>query len=182
MVKDVIDGLPAQAAGIRPGDVLVEVRGRRFDAFGEGRRARLRFAQNFVDIVRAAVPGEELAVAVIRDGARLELRLVIAAATPDLQVLVDAEELLGLALTDGGRIMGIRPDSEIAGWPNADLLVGGVITEIIGRSVTSQSDLSEALDNLRRLAQLGQVGTIAVGFKLRDGSAILVQDFPIARS
>ncbi len=182
VVKDVIDGLPAQAAGIRPGDVLVEVRGRRFDAFGEGRRARLRFAQNFVDIVRAAVPGEELAVAVIRDGARLELSLVIAAASPDLQVLVDAEELLGLALSDRGRIMGIRPDSEIAGWPNADLLVGGVITEIIGRSVTSQSELSEALDNLRRLAQLGQVGTIAVGFKLRDGSAILVQDFPIARS
>jgi len=182
VVKDVIAGLPAQAAGIRPGDVLVEVRGRRFDAFGEGRRARLLFAQNFVDIVRAAVPGEELAVAVIRDGERKELRLVIAAASPDLQVLVNAEVLLGLTLGEDGRIMGIRPGSEIESWPNADLLIGGVFTEIIGRSVATQGDLSEALDNLRRLVQLGQVGTIAIGFRLRDGSAILVQDFPIARS
>ena len=182
VVKDVIAGLPAQAAGIRPGDVLVEVRGRRFDSFGEGRRARLLFAQNFVDIVRAAVPGEELAVTVIRDGERKELRLVIAAASPDLQVLVNAEQLLGLTLGEGGRIMGIRPGSEIDSWPNADLLLGGVITEIIGRSVATQGDLSEALDNLRRLVQLGQVGTIAVGFRLRDGSAILVQDFPIERA
>ncbi len=182
VVKEVYPGLPAEAAGIRPGDILVEVRGRRFDAFGEGPRARIRFAQNFVDIVRAAVPGEELEVTVIRGDQRLELPLEIAAASPDLQVFVDAEDLLGLQLGERGRrIVGIHPGSEIEAWRNAKRLEGAQITEIIGRPVRTRSELGEALVDLRRLVQLGQVGTVAVGFKLADGASILVQDFPIAR-
>jgi len=181
VVKEVIDGLPADLAGVKAGDVLVEVRGRRFDAFGEGPRARLRFSQNFVDIVRAAVPGEALEVTVIRGGERLELRLVIAAASRDVQVLVDADELLGLQLAEDQRIRGIRPGSEISEWQSADKLVQARITGLLGRALTSQAQLAEALDDLRQLAQLGQVGTVAVGFTFPDGSAILVQDFPIER-
>ncbi|MEZ4381432.1 MAG: trypsin-like peptidase domain-containing protein [Nannocystaceae bacterium] len=182
VVTEVIPGLPAEAAGIRPGDELVEVRGRRYDAFGEGKEARLRFAQNFVDIVRAAVPGEELAVTVIRGDETLELRLEIAAASPDLQVAVDAEELLGLQLEKTGlQIAGLHPNAEIRKWgPEVERLAGARITQIIGRKIKDRAELGEVLADLRQLVAFGRVGTVAIGFALPEGE-ILVQDFPIAR-
>lgn len=182
VVDKVTPGLPAEAAGIRPGDVIVEVRGRRYDAFGEGPEARQRFAQNFVEMVRSLVPGESLEVAVVRGDGVVNLALTIAPATPHLQIAIDAEELLGLVLADEGPVVeAVRPGSEISGWRHIDRLIGARITRILDRPVQSRDDLGTALALLRQLVELGRQGTIAVSFTLKNGREVVVQDFPIDR-
>ena len=63
-VIDVREGLPAAKAGIEPGDVIIEVDGRRLE-----RRDVL------MDILKEREPGDELKVIVLRDGEKQKLRL-----------------------------------------------------------------------------------------------------------
>ena len=176
-------GSPAERAGLRPGDVIVEVRGRRFDALGTGVEARRRFGQNFVDVVRALMPGERLDVTVIRGDEPVALQVEVAAATAADQARIDADELLGLVIGDDDlRVVGIQPRAEIAAWRGAERLVGARITAIIGRPVATHADLGAALAVLRQRVHLGRRGTISIAFALPSGGAIVVEDFPIAPS
>ncbi|HEY8376233.1 MAG TPA: trypsin-like peptidase domain-containing protein, partial [Nannocystis sp.] len=102
-VSRVLPGRPADAAGLRKDDLIVEAQGQRFDAFGTGPEAQVRLANHFVQTVRALLPGEILQLTVVRGEERLRLNIPVAAAPPDQQVLIDADALLGLRLDDTRR-------------------------------------------------------------------------------
>ena len=67
---------------------------------GAGELARARLAREFVQMVRGLIPGETLALTVLRDETRVPVTLVVAAAPADRQVFIDAEELLGVLLDE----------------------------------------------------------------------------------
>lgn len=66
VVERVTSGGPAAAAGIRPGDVIVEAAGR-----------KIRSAYQAVDLILARQPGESIAFLVQREGERIPVRVVL---------------------------------------------------------------------------------------------------------
>src|SRR5579883_2508231 len=71
LIKEVQQGASADRAGLRPGDVVVELDGE-----------RVRSAAQFARLVEESVPGREVRAIVLREGRRVELRLVPASAEP----------------------------------------------------------------------------------------------------
>lgn len=180
VVGSVLDGRPAAVAGLRPGDVIVEAQGQRFDAFGTGSEAQSRLAADFVQTVRGILPGEVLQVAVVRGPDRLVLTIPVAAAPPDQQVLIDADALLGLSLDEARRepiVRGLRPDAPIFRSRGRELLIGARLSEIAGNPVHTRDDLGPLLAELR---QIGRFANVQVGFVLPDGRALRVRDFPVS--
>mgnify|MGYP002777808892 CR=1 FL=1 len=179
-VGKVLEGRPAAAAGLRPGDVIVEAQGQRFDAFGTGPAAQQRLAEHFVQTVRGLLPGEVLQVTVVRGAERLALSIPVAAAPPDQQVLIDADALLGLRLDEERPepvVKALRPDAPIARWRGRELLLGARLTELAGIPVKTRGDLGPLLSELR---QIGRFASVQVGFVLSDGHALHVRDFPVS--
>jgi S1-C subfamily serine protease len=183
LVIDAVDpGSPADAAGLRSGDVIVELRGRRFDALGSGVEARKLFGASFVDVVRSLMPKERLEITVVRGEEAVALSLEIAAANAEEQARIDAEELLGLQLDPTGQIRGIVQGSEIAAWRGSARLRGARITSVIGRPVATIEALGAALADLRQVVTLGRRSAISVTFALSGGGSIVVENFPISLS
>jgi len=183
LVIDAVDaGSPADAAGLRPGDVIVELRGRRFDALGSGVVARKQFGASFVDMVRSLMPQERLEITVVRGEEVVALSLEIAAANAEEQARIDAEELLGLLLDPEGKIRGWAPGSEIAAWRSHERLAGAQIRSIVGRRVASLEELGAALADLRQVVTRGRRSAISVTFELANGGEIVVENFPISLS
>ena len=72
LVGSVITGSPAEAAGFRPGDIILSV---------DGQITNARFAEEIPDfnlLVSGLPIGKEIAVAVLRDGAEQTLKVVLA--------------------------------------------------------------------------------------------------------
>jgi serine protease Do len=131
VIATVPPGSPAQACGIRPGDVLI--------AMGE------RPVQNGLDCHRTLLgrqPGDEVPVALLRNGEEVRLGLVLSEPDLALPPIADrAWQLLGLRLTPapvqtvqslstryrgGMRVTAVRPSSPAAreGIRSGDILVG----------------------------------------------------------
>jgi serine protease Do len=154
MVDRVVPEGPAEKAGLRAGDILVEMRGRRYDEFGEGVRGRYQFMIEFGRVVRLLRPGEELPLTVLRGEEVRNVSIVVEAASAARQARIDAARLLGVKLReDDSRpiIEAVLPDGEVGKIPGAvEGLRGLEITGILGRSVGSVEELGEILEKLKR--------------------------------
>src|SRR5690606_5161907 len=101
VLEEVHPGLPAEKAGLRPSDVVVELRGKRLDGLA-GNSTPRELASYLQKTVRSMFSGERLAVTIVRDGEVIEIPVEIGSASERDQAYIDAEELLGLELLRQG--------------------------------------------------------------------------------
>ena len=187
IIKKIVANQPAARAGLREGDIIVALRGRRYDSFGTGPAAQVAIAEEFVRVIRALIPGERLELTVVRGGTIVPLTIEAAAATAEQQLLIDGDELLGLVFVKktaaGGEryeIAAVRPGSAVAGLRGANQLVGAEIVRIIGRAVGSVNDLGAALADIRERVSPGGGGRISITFKLASGREAVVPHYPLS--
>jgi serine protease Do len=155
VVDDVRAGSPAETAGVRRGDVVIE-----FD--GE----RVRSGRQLSRLVQETAPGRTVDMTVLRDGSRVTLAVSPALARADgvedfagefrrRFELLPGEVRLGVSvqlLTDqlathfgvkaGLLVLEVEADSPAAA---ARLVAGDVITHVAGREADDVSDLTSAV-------------------------------------
>jgi len=150
LVSSVVDGSPAQKAGLQRGDVITEYNGR-----------KIARSEELPRVVAETPIGREVPMTVLRDGKPVTLTVRIAqleepspkvAATggekPVLGVSVepltpDMARQLGLSESRGILVRGVEDDSPAA---NAGLRPGDVIVEVDRHPVASVNELRQALD------------------------------------
>ena len=173
---------PAALAGMREGDVIVSLRGRRQDQLDASPAGRREFAEKLGETIRSLIPGETLELEVVRGDAVVELDLTVTAASPAHQASIDAERLLGLRLEpamDNTTVVELVRGSPIAQTSGAELLLGAKIVSLFGQSVEDRAELGERLASLRTWAASGGRRTIAIGFELADGRRLAASNFPL---
>ncbi len=180
MVNRVFDGMPAQVAGIRPGDVIVEFNGE-----------KVSDAQHFMRLIWMARAGSEIRLGIIRRGQKLEIPVtlvsreeMLAAATDQAEPTTTPEERwLGIEVETSTPQLAERMSSEYQpGVIVLDVDVGGsaydkgirpgmIIAEINHQEIRNLSDYNEvvnALADRRKAVSLlvydrrGNTGYIAV--------------------
>lgn len=163
------EGSPAARAGLRAGDTIVEVRGKRLDGLEvSGDTGAL--ALHLASTVRSMFAGEQLALSVVRGGELVALSVEIGPATPKRQALIDAEELLGLQLdTDKAApiVVGVLPTSPL--HPLARQLQGARLVRLVDEDIETLEQLGESLAQMRTVVRSQQRG-VAVLIGFRDAS------------
>lgn len=181
-VTEVFDG-PAKEAGLRKDDVIVEIRGKRYDELGDGEQGRRKFMRIFGRRVRSLIPGESLQVTVVRDGATKTIDIVAAPASDVRQARVDSEELLGLVLAeerDEPVVYRVADGSAVSAYRDAnELLVGAEITKVAGRPVKNILTLGEVLLDLKDWAREGGDRSVSLSFRDQEGEVRTVIAFPL---
>ncbi|MEE9382138.1 MAG: trypsin-like peptidase domain-containing protein [Nannocystaceae bacterium] len=178
-VQRVLDG-PAKRAGMRAGDVLVGVRGMRYDDFGATKWGRAAILKRFIEQVRALIPGERLEVRVVRNQKVVQLDIEAEAVSAQTQARLDASALLGLKLAKGSenaRVVGIVPGSAIAGHRGSGRFVGAEITHVLGHPVSDLETLGETLHEVKKWAR--HRSTVAIDFRGKSGERWQTQGFPL---
>lgn len=177
VVGNVESGGPADVAGLRRGDVIVALRGKRLDGLEDTSIGSL--GAHLQKTVRGMFEGEVLAVMVVRGTETHDLQVEIAAASARDQVGIDAEEQLGLRLdgdADQPTVVTVLPGTRL--WGDPEALVGSRIRSVMGADITSYEDLAGRLSEVRRLRQdRGAAPRVLLGVELADGtpSAALLQ-------
>ncbi|MCA9708556.1 MAG: trypsin-like peptidase domain-containing protein [Myxococcales bacterium] len=166
---DVVEVLPdgaAERAGLREGDRVVEIRGKRLDGLPQTGSVD-DLTLHLVSTVRSMFPGERLALTIVRDGAIEALEVEVGAAPSDRQVVIDAEDLLGLRLRHGSGVPVI--EAALPGTPFDELrdLRGVEVVRLVDRTIASMEDLGAELTKLRDLVRSGH-GPIRVRVGLHD--------------
>jgi S1-C subfamily serine protease len=182
-ISAVDDGRAAAAAGMQPGDVIVSLRGRRYDELDASERGRNSFGALVGETIRGLLPGETLSVEVVRDQQLLALEIVVEAASLDRQARIDAQRLLGLYLDEASKdavVVGLVPGSPIAAMRGAHILEHARIVGLFGRDVANVEQLGERLGMLRSWASGGTGRSISISFETADGQALGVTNFPLA--
>jgi serine protease Do len=176
LVTQTYEGDPADKAGIKEGDVIVAVDGKRIASSRELSRT-----------VAEAGVGNKMSLTVLRDGREKEIDVKLAkrpdteptmargeARSDDLGLKVreidpEIAERLGLdENTKGVVVTGVNPDSKAA---EADIRQGDVVIEINRKPVTSLEDYTAQLrkidtgDTVQMLLRRGGGGLVAVKFK-----------------
>jgi S1-C subfamily serine protease len=182
VVQSVQPGSPAETAGLRDGDVIVE-----FD--GE----RVRSAQQLTRLVRETPPGRRVTAAVIRDGKRTPLQVVPETSRLDLPFNADrlresmdrfrtmGRGALGLVTQemtpelaqyfgakDGVLVTAVVKDSPAE---KATIKVGDVITECDGVAVDHPRDLVRAV-----VSRQGEVALKVIRDKKELTVKVMVDD------
>lgn len=166
---------PAAKAGLMAGDVLVEIRARRYDELDAGREGRSLFGREFQQTVRSLLPSETLAIEVVRGSEVLAMELTVEATSPEGQARIDAEELLGIELAEGRTpiVANLLASSALGRQRGAaEILAGAKIVEIFGEPVTSVEQLGERLAALSK-SPVGGARSIAVMFETPQGKRVL---------
>jgi len=148
LVADVMKGGPAEAAGVRAGDVVVDLNG-----------TRIREVPDLQRRVAGLAPGERVRVGVVRDGARQPVTVTIAEMPADEPTLLAAAGTEGFGL----QVEPLSPDVaerlnllvshglvvvEVASGSPADragLRRGDVILEVARQPVSDAQSLGQAL-------------------------------------
>ena len=176
LVTQTYEGDPADKAGIKEGDVIVAVDGKRIASSRELSRT-----------VAEAGVGNKMSLTVLRDGREKEIDVKLAkrpdteptvargeARSDDLGLKVreidpEIAERLGLdENTKGVVVTGVNPDSKAA---EADIRQGDVVIEINRKPVTSLEDYKDQLrkidtgETVQMLLRRGGGGLLAVKFK-----------------
>lgn len=160
LVNSVIEGEPAAKAGLRDGDVIVEIAGAPVASPNELSRR-----------VASLRPGEKASVKVLRDGKTRNLTVTLGKRDDGDQVASeepandndDVTVSLGMRVTElndalrqqfrvpnnveGVMVTGVRPGSPAQ---EAGLRAGVVILQVDGEEVTSGEDLSAKIENAKK--------------------------------
>jgi serine protease Do len=161
------DGSAARA-GLRVGDLVVEVRGKRLDGVPDGGDPNA-LSLHLQSTVRTLFPGERLPLTVVRGETVERIEVEVGAAPSDRQAAIDAEELLGLELRPGtAEIAGALPGSPFATLQRP--LQGMQIVGLVDRTIGSGEDLANELGRLRELRR-ESAGPLEVLVGLRDAQA-----------
>jgi serine protease Do len=138
LVTALVKGGPAEHAGLRRGDLVTRLAGH-----------KIQSARDFYAIVETSTPGQDVAIEVLRDGARQELS-ARAERISDDGVATLAERLLGLALqkakAGGFQVASVRARSaaEKIGFQSGDVVIG-----INGRPLEDADALRRAVLDLQ---------------------------------
>ncbi|MFV8756806.1 S1C family serine protease [Nannocystaceae bacterium ST9] len=182
-VGRVLPDAPAAKAGLAVGDVIVEIRGRRYDDLDAGREGRALFGREFQQTVRSLLPSETLAIEVVRGRELLDIELTVEATSPEGQARIDTEALLGIMLAEGRRkptvasLLGTGALGRQRGA--AQMLEGATIVEVFGEPVTSVEQLGERLAALSNAPSGGARRSISVVFETKTGERLLA-NIPLA--
>jgi serine protease Do len=154
LVADVIRGAPAEKAGVKPGDVILEINGR-------------EIANNaaFRSVVSFLMPGSEAVLAVVRDGVRQTLKAQVGTFPGDdraggagsimlstlgltvenLNARIAAE--LGYEEGDGILVAEVEEGSPAA---QAGILAGHLIVSVDRKPVRNLGELEQAFEQVPR--------------------------------
>ena len=177
-VEQVFPGLPADNAGIQPGDVLLKFKGREIEE-----------QQDFIFMVASTPPGTDVEVEVFRDGQ--VFTQIISLTLRETENLSSNEDggsqnlqeqfgvvVFGLTLAErltenlsqdegGVRIAAIAPASPLA---EAGLQVGDIIQEVDTARIFDSANLYDAL----RAAQADGLEIVRIAY-LREGEAAIAE-------
>ena len=168
---------PASKAGMRVGDIIVEVRGRRLDGGMTGTSARLNFLREFMDVARNLLPGEELSLTVARAGKLVPVSITVQAASDEEQSRFDVESVFGLRLYESAepKIVGFLPGSRLEGDPQAQrLLLDHKITLVGSQEIRTVADLGAVAATLKPVAGEGRGRRVRMRLESPKGEAIEV--------
>lgn len=153
LVSDVMEGSPAEQAGIKQGDVVVEFNGK-----------KVKSSTELPHIVASTPVGKEVAMKVIRDGAELTLQVKIGelkeeqvaamtSSSPKTKLGIDIQELnpalsrkFGIKGEKGVVITEVEPDSP---GDAAGLQPGDLILEINRMKVTTVNQVRRVLEKTK---------------------------------
>jgi serine protease Do len=133
LVARVIAGSPAQAAGLRPGDIITAVAGRPIDS-----------REAFSTLTATVAAGQPLPLTVSRDGATKSVSVRPTEAPNDLGLRI-LHEIAGLTVIDQNHAVVIDDVARGSRGQNIGLSQGDVIVGVNGNEVTSVRDLNQAL-------------------------------------
>jgi serine protease Do len=133
LVARVISGSPAQAAGLRPGDIITAVAGRPVDS-----------REAFSTLTATVAAGQPLPLTVARDGATQSISVRPSEAPADLGLRI-LWEIAGLRVIDQSRTVVIDEVASGSKGENIGLARGDVIVGVNGTEVASVKDLNQAL-------------------------------------
>jgi serine protease Do len=155
LVSEVTKGGPAEQAGIRRKDIVVEFNGKKIDD-----------QHDLPSLVAVTPVGEKVKVKALREGVEKEFTVAIGELKDEGAPMAEADEkkedLLGMATAendsseaqklgvsekDGVTIVAIRPDGPAA---ESGMQPGDVIKEINNQPVKSAKDYSAAISKLKK--------------------------------
>ncbi len=166
---------PAQRAGLMPNDVIVEVRGRRYDGTTRDQPARVEFLRDFMNVARNLLPGEELELTLARRGERVPVRIVVQAATDAEQAHIDVEAVLGLRLYDRDApvVLAFVPGSRLEGNRQAQrMLLDHRITVVGTRKIETIDDLGRVAATLKPLLAEGRGRKVRMRLESEKGEVV----------
>jgi serine protease Do len=133
LVARVISGSPAQAAGLRTGDIITAVAGKPIDS-----------REAFSTLTATVAAGQPLPLTVARDGKTESISVRPSEAPGDLGLRI-LWEIAGLRVADRGRAVVIDEIARGSRSENIGLAQGDVIVGVNGVEVASVKDLNQAL-------------------------------------
>jgi S1-C subfamily serine protease len=136
LVGRVREGTPAARAGVRRGDLVTAVDGH-----------VVRSAREVYEILERATPGQELRLALVRDGESLEVR-ARAAPFPSELVPELGERLLGMKLSAARGAYRVDAVRDASGAARIGVEPGDLVLAINGRSLSDPDALRRAVIDL----------------------------------
>jgi len=133
LVARVISGSPAQAAGLRTGDIITAVAGRPVDS-----------REAFSTLTATVAAGQPLPLTVARDGKTESISVRPSEAPHDLGLRI-LWEIAGLRVADQNRTVVIDEIARGSRSENIGLAQGDVIVGVNGVEIASVKDLNQAL-------------------------------------
>jgi serine protease Do len=133
LVARVIAGSPAQAAGLRPGDIITAVAGRPIDS-----------REAFSTLTATVAAGQPLSLTVSRDGSTKSVSVRPTEAPNDLGLRI-LHEIAGLTVIDQNHAVVIDDVARGSRGENIGLSQGDVIVGVNGNEITSVKVLNQAL-------------------------------------
>ena len=153
LVSDVVDNSPAEKAGLKRGDVILEYNGKQTDD-----------PSLFRNMVASTPPGEEQVVKVLRDNMTVTLKVTLGELPAELRAEADGLQnaLKGVSVQDitpdlakklnlPGRVKGVIVSDLDEDSPAAGLLMqGDVIQEINRKRITSVKEYREMVSGIKK--------------------------------
>jgi serine protease Do len=133
LVARVISGSPAQAAGLKAGDIITAVAGRAVDS-----------REAFSTLTATVAAGQPLSLTVARGGSTQSISVRPSEAPGDLGLRI-LREIAGLRVIDQNRTVVIDEVARGSRSENIGLAQGDVIVGVNGAEVTSVKDLNQVL-------------------------------------
>ena len=133
LVARVFNGSPAEAAGLRPGDVITSVDGKPVDS-----------RESFSTLTATATAGRPITVSILRDGTRRDVQLRPTDPPGGLGLRI-LEEIAGLRVADDSRRVVIDDVLRGSRGANIGLAAGDLIVGVNGVEVRSTRELNQEL-------------------------------------